>query len=452
MKITRDNIDELNAVVKVVIEKPDYEQKVENTLKDYRRKARIDGFRPGMVPIGIIRKMFGKSVIADEVNKVLGESLQDYFTKENITVLGDPLPHDDKEPEINWDAQAEFEFVFDIGISPEFEAPVNNKEKIPYYKIMIDDDARNQHVDRLISRFGSFRETEKVVGNEMIKADIVQVDMHGQPVPEGVKAEDASIYLEFIKDDKIRKRFNGLRVGDPLELDLHKAFPNEVDLAALLKIDKDKLKEIKDDFKLTLKSISVFEKPEINPELFDKIYGKDVVKSREEFDRQVDKELTASMERESEYKFTLDVKDYYLKKFKKDLPAGFLKRWLLKVNEGKFTREQLDKDFEQFTGDLKWQLIKSRITRENDIKITEEELRAFVNFNLRIQFLQYYGITDVPEETLANYVEAALKDKSEIRRYSEKLIENKVFDLVKKNVKLDEKEITPEKFKKMLEK
>jgi trigger factor len=452
MKITRDNIDELNAVVKVVIEKPDYEQKVENTLKDYRRKARIDGFRPGMVPIGIIRKMFGKSVIADEVNKVLGESLQDYFTKENITVLGDPLPHDDKEPEINWDAQAEFEFVFDIGISPEFEAPVNNKEKIPYYKIMIDDDARNQHVDRLISRFGSFRETEKVVGNEMIKADIVQVDMHGQPVPEGVKAEDASIYLEFIKDDKIRKRFNGLRVGDPLELDLHKAFPNEVDLAALLKIDKDKLKEIKDDFKLTLKSISVFEKPEINPELFDKIYGKDVVKSREEFDRQVDKELTASMEREGEYKFTLDVKDYYLKKFKKDLPAGFLKRWLLKVNEGKFTREQLDKDFEQFTGDLKWQLIKSRITRENDIKITEEELRAFVNFNLRIQFLQYYGITDVPEETLANYVEAALKDKSEIRRYSEKLIENKVFDLVKKNVKLDEKEITPEKFKKMLEK
>jgi trigger factor len=452
MKITRDNIDELNAVVKVVIEKPDYEQKVENTLKDYRRKARIDGFRPGMVPIGIIRKMFGKSVIVDEVNKVLGESLQDYFTKENITVLGDPLPHDDKEPEINWDAQAEFEFVFDIGISPEFEAPVNNKEKIPYYKIMIDDDARNQHVDRLISRFGSFRETEKVAGNEMIKADIVQVDTHGQPVPEGVKAEDASIYLEFIKDDKIRKRFNGLRVGDPLELDLHKAFPNEVDLAALLKIDKDKLKEIKDDFKLTLKSISVFEKPEINPELFDKIYGKDVVKSREEFDRQVDKELTASMEREGEYKFTLDVKDYYLKKFKKDLPAGFLKRWLLKVNEGKFTREQLDKDFEQFTGDLKWQLIKSRITRENDIKITEEELRAFVNFNLRIQFLQYYGITDVPEETLANYVEAALKDKSEIRRYSEKLIENKVFDLVKKNVKLDEKEITPEKFKKMLEK
>ena len=452
MKITRDNIDELNAVIKVVIEKSDYELKVENTLKDYRKKAKIDGFRPGMVPIGIIRKMFGKSVIAEEVNKVLEESLQDYFTKENITVLGDPLPHDDKEPEINWDSQSEFEFVFDIGISPEFEAPVNEKEKIPYYKIKIDDDARRQHVDRLVSRYGSFKETEQVTGNEMIKADIIQVDKQGQPVPEGVKVEDASLYLEFIKDEKMRKKFKDLRVGDELELDMHKAFPSEVDLAALLKIDKDKLKEIKDDFKLTLKSISVFEKPEINQDLFDKIYGKDVVKSKEEFDQQVDKELTASMEREGDYKFTADVKDYYLKKFKKNLPADFLKRWLLKVNEGKFTREQVDKDFEQFAGDLKWQLIKSRITRENDIKITEEELRAFIGFNLRMQFLQYYGIPNVPEETLAKYVEEALKDKSEIRRYSEKLIENKVFDLVKKNVKLEEKETTLEKFNKMLEK
>jgi trigger factor len=452
MKITRDNIDELNAVVKVVIEKSDYEQKVDNILKDYRKKARIDGFRPGMVPIGIIRKMFGKSVIAEEVNKVLEESLHEYFTKENITVLGDPLPHEDKEPEISWDTQTEFEFVFDIGIAPEFEAPVTAKEKIPYYRIQIDEEARSQHIDRLISRFGSFKETQQVTGSEMIKADLVQLDKDGQPAPEGVKVEDTSIYLEFVKDDQIRKKFKGLKTGDQLELDLHKAFPNEVDLSALLKIDKDKLKEIRDDFRLTIKSVSVFEKPEINQELFDKIYGKDVVKSTEEFDQRVDKELTASMERESEYKFHLDVKDYYLKKFRRDLPAGFLKRWLLKVNEGKLTHEQLDKDFEQFTDDLKWQLIKSRITRENDIKITEEELRAFIGIHIRMQFMQYYGIADVPEETLASYVEESLKNKSEIRRYSEKLIENKVFDLVKKNVKLDEKETTLEKFNKMLAK
>jgi len=452
MNITRNNIDELNAIVKVIIEKSDYDQKVENTLKEYRKKARIDGFRPGMVPVGIIRKMFGKSIIAEEVNKILEESLDDYFKKENLTILGDPLPHDDIIPEISWDTQTEFEFVFDIGIAPEFEAAVNDKEKITYYRIKIDNDARTQHIDRLRSRFGNFKETAQVTGSEMIKADIVQVDKHGEPVPEGIKVEDASLYIEYIKDDKIRKKFIGIKVGDQLEIDLHKAFPNEVDLAAMLKTDKEKIKDISDDFRLTLKSVSAFEKPEINQEFYDKLYGKDVVKTAEEFDQQVDKELTASFDRESEYKFTQDAKDYYVKKVKKDLPAEFLKRWLLKVNEGKFTKEQLEKDFDQFTGDLKWQLVKSRIIREHDIKITEEELRDFISFNYRMQLLQYYGITNVPEETLSNYVEEAMKNKSEIRRHSEKLMENKVFELIKKTVKLDEKEITLEKFNKMIEK
>ncbi|MBN1415067.1 MAG: trigger factor [Bacteroidales bacterium] len=452
MNITRDNIDELNAVVRVRIEKSDYEQKVENTLKDYRKKARIDGFRPGMVPIGVIRKMVGKSVIAEEVNKILEESLHAYFTKENLNILGDPLPHDDKNPEISWDTQTEFEFVFDIGIAPEFEAPVNNKEKITYYKIIIDDEARSQHIDRLRSRFGSFKETGQIKGNEMIKADMVQVDKQGEPVPEGIKADDATIYLEYIKEEKIVKQFMDMQVGKQLIIDLHKTFPNETDRAALLKTDKEKLDGIKDDFRLTIKSISTFEKPEINQELYDKLYGKDVIKTTEEFDQQVNKELAASFERESEYKFTHDVRDYYLKKFKKNLPVEFLKRWLLKVNEGKLTKEQLEKDFNHFTDDLKWQLIKSKIVREHDIKITEEELRAFINFNYRMQFLQYYGIANVPEETLAGYVEEAMKSKSEIRRHSEKLIENKVFELIKKSVKLEEKEIKHEKFNKLLEK
>jgi trigger factor len=452
MNISRNNIDDLNAVVKVVIEKPDYEQKVEDTLKDYRKKARIDGFRPGMVPLGIIRKMFGKSVVAEEVNKILEESIQEYFKKENITILGDPLPHDDKSPEINWDVQTEFEFVFDIAIAPEFEAPVNNKEKIILYKIKVDDDARKNHLDRVRSRFGSLRETDQVTGNEMIKADLVQVDKHGVPIPEGLVVEEASISLEFIKEDKIRKKFKGAKAGDKIILDLHKAFPNETDLAALLKTDKEKLAQIKDEFQLTIRSLSVFEKAEINQELYDKMYGKDVIKSGEEFNMRVDKDLSASFERESEYKFTVDVRDHYLKKFRNKLPAEFLKRWLLKINEGKLTTEQLDKDFDQFTEDLKWQLIKSKITRENDIKISEEELRAYIGFYYRMQFMQYYGISNVPEETLNNYVEESLKNNTEIRRHSEKLIENKVFDLIRKNVKLEEKEITIEKFNKLLEK
>jgi trigger factor len=452
MNINRNQIDELNAVVKVKIEKSDYEQKVENILKDYRKKARIDGFRPGMVPIGMIRKIYGKAVIAEEVNKTLEESLQDYFKKENITILGDPLPHDDIEPEINWDTQTEFEFAFDIGIAPEFESPVNNKEKIPYYTIKINEDARKDYIEKQRSRLGNFKETDKIIENEMIKVDIAQLDKGGDPLPEGIKVENAAIYLEYVKDDKIRKKFKGTNVGANLVIDLIKAFPNEIDLSALLKIEKEKLKDIKGEFSVTIKSISVFEKPEINQEFFDKLYGKDVIKTEEEYNLKVDSDLTASFERESEYKFTLDTRDYYIKKIRKNLPAEFLKRWLLRVNEGKFTKEQLEKDFDQFTEDLKWQLVKSKISRENDIKITEQELRTFINFNLRIQFIQYYGISNVPEETLNKYVEEAMKSSSELRRYSEKLIENKVFDFVKKNVKLDEKETTLEKFNKMLEK
>jgi trigger factor len=452
MNITKTNIDDLNAVVKVVIDKSDYEEKVENILKDYKKKARLDGFRPGMVPMGIIRKMVGKSVLAEEVGKILEESMSDFFTKEKINILGDPLPHEDKEPEINWETQTSFEFTFDIGIAPEFDAPVSNKEKIPYYKIKIDNDARNKHIERLRSRFGSFKETNQVTENEMIKADLIQVDKQGTPVADGIRVEDAMIYLEFIKDEKQKKKFKGLQKSSTLIINLHKAFPNEIDLAALLKIDKDKASQIKDDFQLTIKSVSVFEKPEINQEFYDKLYGKDVIKSEEEFYQKVDNELNATFERESEYKFAQDVKDYYLKKFKKNLPDEFLKRWLLKVNEGKLTREQVEKEFDQFTDDLKWQLIKSKIARENDIRITEEELRAFIGLNYKMQFLQYYGIANVPEETLANYVDEALKNRHEIRRFSEKLIENKVYEFVKKNVKLDEKEITLEKFNKLLEK
>lgn len=452
MNISREQIDELNAVVNVKIEKPDYEQKVETILKDYRKKARIDGFRPGMVPVGIIRKLYGKAIIAEEVNKLLDESLNAYFKNENITVLGDPLPHNDVEPEINWETQTDFDFSFDIGIAPEFEAPVNDKEKIAFYKIKITDEARKDHIDKQRSRLGNFKETDSVTDTELIKADMVQLEKEGTPLPEGIKVEDASISLEFVKDEKIRRKFKGAVVGTTLEVDLHKAFPNEIDLAALLKVDKEKLKDIKGEFSLTIKSISFFEKPEINQEFFDKVYGKDVIKSEEEYNQKIDAELTTFFERESEYKFSLDARDYYSRKIKKDLPAEFLKRWLLKANQGKFTREQLDKDFDQFSEDLKWQMVKSKIGKEHDIKINEEELRSFINFNLRMQFMQYYGISNVPEETMNNYVEEAMKNNSELRRYSEKLIENKIFDFIRNNVKLDETEITLDKFNKILEK
>ncbi len=452
MNIKKDSIDELNAVLTIKIEKTDYEERVENILKDYRRKARFDGFRPGKVPQGLVNKMYRKPVLAEEINKILGESLSKYLVEEKLNILGEPLPNLEKPVNIDWDHDSEFEFSFDIGLAPEINIVISEKDKIPYYKIKIDDTERQKQIDRIQSRFGSFKEAQEVTENEMIKADMVETDKKGNPVAEGIVVEDATISLEFVKDEKIKKKFKGCKPGDQIAVDVKKAFENETDLAALLKIDKDRLATINPDFRVTLKSVSRFEKAEVNPELFDKVYGKDAVKTEEEFMARVDEELRSAFERNSDYKFRLDAKDFYLEKFKQELPGEFLKRWLLHTNDGKVTMDQIEKDFDHFKTDLKWQLIKGKMTRDNELKINEEELLAHVSEVIRQQFVQYYGIGEVPAEMLEKYAKESLNREEDRNRYIESLNENKVYEFIQKTVKLDNKEITLEKFNKLFEK
>jgi trigger factor len=452
MNIKKDSIDELNAVLTIKIEKPDYEERVDNILKDYRKKARFDGFRPGKVPQGLVNKMYRKPVLADEINKVLAESLSKFLVDEKLNILGEPLPNADKPVNIDWDHDVDFEFAFDIGLAPELDFTISEKDKIPYYMISVEDTERNKQIDRIASRFGTFRDTDEISENEMIKAEMVEVDTKGNPVENGINVENVSISLEFVKDDKIKKKFSGLKAGDQLVIDVKKAFENETDLAALLKIEKVKLAEINPDFKITIKSVSRFEKAPVNQELFDKAYGKDTIKTEEEFRLKVDEELKSAFERNSDYKFRLDARDYYLNKFKQNLPGDFLKRWLLHTNEGKVTMEQIDKDFDHFTTDLKWQLIKSKATRDNELKFTEEELQTHVMEAIRQQFVQYYGIAEVPTDMLEKYAKESLAREEDRNRYAESMNENKVYEFMQKTVKLDTKEITLEKFNKLFEK
>jgi trigger factor len=452
MNIKKDSIDELNIVLTVRIEKSDYEERVDNILKDYRRKARFDGFRPGKVPQGLVNKMYRKPVLAEEINKVLAESLSKYLVDEKLNILGEPLPNAEKPVNIDWDHDTEFEFAFDMGLAPELDITISEKDKIPYYLIKVDEEERNKQIDRIASRFGILRDVAEVSENEMIKADMVEVDTKGNPVENGIRVEDASISLEFVKDKKIKKKFTGLKTGDQLVIDVKMAFENETDLAALLKIDKEKLAGISPAFLLTLKSVSKFEKAAIDQELFDKVYGKDAVKSTEEFHKKVDEELKTAFERNSDYKFKLEAREYFLNKFKQNLPGDFLKRWLMHSNEGKVTMDQIEKDFDNFTTDLKWQLIKGKTTRENDLKNSEEELLAHVKEAIRQQFVQYYGIAEVPADLLDKYATESLNREEDRNRYAESLNENKVYEFIRKTVKLDSKEVTLEKFNKLLEK
>jgi trigger factor len=446
MNIKKDSLDELNAVISLKIEKTDYDERVDKVLKDYRRKARFDGFRPGKVPQGLVNKMYRKAVLIEEINKILGESLSQYLVDEKLNILGEPLAHEEKQMPIDWDHDEEFEFSFDIGLAPSLEISVSDKDTIPYYMIKTDQEEITKQRDRISSRYGSFQPVDEITENEMLKAELTETNEQGEPVEGGVRVEDAAISLEFIKDEAIKNSFKGHKAGDLLVINVRKAFENETDRAALLKVDKEKLPSLSDWFRIVILSVSQYVKPEINQELFDKVYGPGKVNSLEEFDTRIEEELKAAFDRNSQYKFKRDAREYFVNKFTQDLPNEFLKRWLLHSNSDKLTPEQVDKDFDHFMADLKWQLIKGKIVRDQEMEIREEELQAHVMESLRQQFIQYYGIADVPAETLEKYTRESLSREEERNRYSESLMENKVYEFMQKTVKLNTKEVTLEEF------
>jgi len=452
MDITRENIDDLNAILRIKLEKKDYEDKVNNTLSDYRRKAKIDGFRPGKVPFGLINKMYRKPVLAEQVNKMLSESIAKYLSDEKINILGEPLPNEQEQDRIDWDNQSEFNFSFDIGLAPEPEIMISAKDEITFYRIKIDDQIRSKFIENYTSHFGLLKPVDEVEEKAIVKANLVQLNKEGNIIEDGIRVNEASISIDLIKDEKIKLSFLGRRIDSTLKINLKMAFPNDVDLAALLKIGKEKIAGLDGEFSLTIKSISKFEKAEVNQELYDKIFGKDVVKSEEEFKQKLDQEIRVKLDRDSEYKHRIDIRNTYLKRFKKDLPEKFLKRWLLLVNKDKYTEEQIDKDFNHFTEDLKWQLIKSKFIKENNISVSEEEILNYVKDYARMQFAQYYGTADIPDETLMNYANELLKKEEEKKQFYERKYDEKVIEFIKNTIKIVNKEISMDKFNKILEK
>ena len=451
MNITKESIDDLNALLKIKLEKSDYEERVNNVLKDYKKKARIDGFRPGKVPFGMINKMYRKPVLVEEINKLVSESITKYLIEEKLNILGEPLPNTDTTSKIDWDNDTDFEFSFDLGLAPDFELSVSAKDKFTRYKIKVDKTLIDKYIDSYASRFGAFKTVDYIEDKEYVKAEITQLNESGEVMEDGININEASLSIEMIKDDKIKTSFIGRQKGDTIDVDLKKAFPNEVDLAALLKTDKSKLEEIKGEFRVTLKEITLYEKAEINQQLFDKVFGEGIINGEEEFIEKIKEEAAKILEQDSEYKLRLDIKDYYLKKFKKDLPVDFLKRWIKLTNE-KVTEEQIENEFPMFEKDLKWQLIKDKIIHDNEIKVDEKELKEAAKEMALMQFRQYTGMMNVPDEHLETYAVRILENEEDRRKIAERKLEDKVIELVKSTAKFDAKDITSEKFNKMIEK
>jgi trigger factor len=449
MNITRENIDDLNAVLKVEITKPDYEEKVEHVLRDYRKKANIKGFRPGMVPIGLVRKMYGRAVQIDEINKVVTENIQKYIADEKIQILGDPLPRSDEQELIDFDTQENFTFSFELGISPVFDIKLTKKNKVNRYDILVDEKMKNDYIENYTRRFGDLRNETKTEEKDVIKGKLIAIDENGNPVPEGHATESASLSIDVIQDKKIKKLFTGKAINDTVDFDIKKAFPNDSEVAGLLQIKKEEAERIEGNFRFTINEISRFHPAELGQELYDKIYGEGVVNSEEDFMNKIEDEIALSLRRETEYRLSIDIKALALDKTEFSLPEDFLKKWLLRVNENT-TAEQIENDFDNFRKDLRWQLIRNKVARDNEIKITEEELLAEASNITRVQFRQY-GLYYATDEQITNYARETLKREEDAKRIADKILEEKAIHLLEDMVKIDSKSITIDEFNKLFE-
>jgi len=444
MNILKEEIDALNAVLKVKIEKTDYDQKVEDTLKDYRKKAAIKGFRPGHAPASLINKLYRKPIIVDEVNKLISESLSKYLVEQKLNILGEPIPSEGQNS-IDWDTQENFDFAFDLGLVPEFELKLSKRDKVPYYVIKVDDKLREIYSDSYRRRFGSYQPVDVAAENDLVKATLNELNADETPKDGGIYVENASISIALVADEDEKKKLIGLKSGDVVTINTAKAFPNTTDRAALLHTTKDKLGDVEPLFQATVTETMTFQKAELNEEFFNKVYGEGTVSTEEEFNAKMDEEISKNLVHESDYRFMVDVKDKLIDKFKIELPKEFLLRWLVMVNEGKHTREQIESEFPLFEKDLKWQLIRDKVAMENNLAVTEEEIHGFAMDFARNQFASY-GMANMPDEYLASYADSVLKKEGEKRKIQEKLLEDKAVAIIKESVKLDEKEVTTEEF------
>ena len=451
MNISRENIDNLNAVLSISLEKEDYESRVTNILNDYRKKVSLDGFRPGKVPFGLVKKMYNKPVLIEEIQKIISESLSKYLVEQKLNILGEPLPHKEEPNEIDWDNDEIFNFKFDLGLAPDIEVKITPKDKYPLYNIKIDKALIDKYVDNYRERLGDFESVDSPAEKDMLKAEIQQLDTNNEILPEGIHVEEANLSIDLIKDDKIKKSVLAAKKGDALTIDLKKAYPSDAEIAGILKIESKNVSDIHGNFRITIKDISRFKKADVNKELFEKVYGPDVVKTEEEFRNKIAEDAKGHLKQDSEYRFRIDAKETLLGKIKMSLPKEFLKRWLVAINEGKYTEEQVEKEFDSFENDLKWQLIKDKIVEDNKLEVAEEDIKKVAKEVAQMQFSQY-GMHNVPDEHLEQFANRMLEKDEDRNNIRSRAVENKVIDFIRSTVKVDEKEISSDKFDKLFEK
>ena len=448
MKISFENPDKVNGLLTITVEEADYQASVEKTLKDYRKKANYPGFRPGMVPMGLIKKQYGASAKMDAINKLIGEQIYKYMQDNKIQMLGEPLPSEKQEAQ-DLEKPAPYTFAFDIAVAPEFKIELNGHNKIDHYTIIVDDALIDRQVEMFTSRNGTYEKAESYEDNDMLKGDLRELDEKGNTKEDGITVEAASILPNYIKDEAQKELFNGAKLGDIITLNVSKAFENEAEIASLLKVERDRVKDIKSDFSYQITDIQRYKKHPVDQELFDSLFGKDTVKSEKEFREKIAEGLKEQLAVDADYKFILDVRAYCEKKVGKlEFPDALLKRIMLNNNKDK-GEEFVEKNYEQSIKELTWHLIKEQLVADNQIKVNDEDVLNAAKETARVQFAQY-GMNNVPDEYVENYAKEILKKRENVDGLVDRAVDIKLTDALKKVVKLNEKEISLDDFNKMM--
>ena len=441
MNIIQENIDEVNAVLKVKVTENDYLPKVENELKNYQKKANIPGFRPGKVPAGMIKKRYFKPLMVDEINKLLSDSLNTYLNENKVEVLGNPLPKRDEK--IDWDNQKDFEFTYEMGLAPKFTVELSGKDKFTYATVKVDEDLISKYVTDIAKRYGKVEQAEVSTDGDLLNGDFVELDANGEILPGGI-FKIGSLFLDKINDEATKKVLIGIKKEDKVIVDAQHLSESKVDLAGLLGIDKDKAETLNCKLQFTLKNITRLGAAEINQELYDKLYGAGTVNSEEEFRLKIKGELASMFVNDSDRKLYNDVVEHLMKKITFSLPNEFLKRWILATNDKPITPEELEVEYDNYSQAMKWQLIENKIIKDYEIKVTHEEIVDDVKGLIISQYSQM-GFQPTDEE-MDETVKRVLKNEEEAKKIFEKLYGKKVMDLFKTSFTLENKEIAYDDF------
>lgn len=440
MNITQEPIDALNAIITIQLKKDDYIEKVEKLLKEKSKKEKFPGFRPGMVPAGHIRKLYGKTILVEEVNKLLSASLNNYLQQNKINILGQPLPADDHAPQPNWDFEEDFEFKYELGLAPQFDFSINKEDRLSAYDVIPDEETLNARIKNLRRAYGKMSTPEFSEPGDVLYGEFQQLAQDGTPFTEGI-VNSASLRLEMVKDEEILTGLIGLKIGDVVDIDLQKALDkNAHQIGHLLKIDEESAKQLGGLFRLSVKNVNRLEESDLDEEFFLKIYPDGTVKTEEEFRAGVAKELRSMTEQQATKRLDNDIVNLLISKFSAQLPDTFLKKWLKVANEERFTPEQIDEQYSDFQKNLKWTLIENRIMQEQAIEVKTEEVIAHAKKKLAEQY-RMYSPEPLPEEQLTDYAIKLIQDREQASKVYEEIRSQKVLDYIKSVIEIGSKEI-----------